>query len=77
MWVTTERGEEYQSLDLRDTKFSYIESKITSKEETAKQCVAAPEKKGGVEEESEQYSAVNAVTPQAKSCRRDLTTSPG
>ena len=54
MCVTTERGEGEQTLDLRDTRFSYIETKITPKEEAAEQCVVAPFKKAvNAEKESQ------------------------
>ncbi len=45
MCVTTERDEGEQTLEVRDSKLSYRGTKITSKEKTAEQYVAAPFKK--------------------------------
>jgi hypothetical protein len=41
MWSNTDQGEEYQSLEVRDTEISLNESKITTREVTAEQSVAA------------------------------------
>ncbi len=59
MCVTTEQGEEYQTLEMRDTEFSYIDSKSTPEEKTAEQLVVAPSLKVLKEEESQKQPKHN------------------
>ena len=66
MWSSTDRGEEYQTLEMRDSKVSYKGTKNTSKEVTAKQSqgdrslspelIAAASPKTALEEEKSQWS---------------------
>jgi hypothetical protein len=46
MWSNTPQDEEYQSLEVRNTNISLNETKITTREVTAKQSVAAPTETG-------------------------------
>jgi hypothetical protein len=51
MWSNTPQGENNQHLKVRDSEVSYIETKITTREVTAEQSVAAPTETSLREEE--------------------------